>query len=55
MDNSPSIKEPFVTFDDVYAPNKKYSYVENEHSSCNDVYGCIIVVIGCIFCGCFNN
>jgi hypothetical protein len=58
MNSSPTIKEPFVTFDDVYAPNKKYSYGENEHSSCNDIFdtcGCIMVVIGGIFCGCFNN
>ncbi len=55
MYNPPSIKEPFVTFDDVYAPNKKYSYVENEDTSCYDTCGCIMMTISSVFCCCFNN
>ena len=55
MDSSPPIKEPFVTFDDVYATNKKYNYGGNEDTSCSDLCGCIIVAIGNLFCCCFYN
>ena len=57
MNISPAIKEPFITFDEVYATNKKYNYVENEDTSCADMYdtcGCIMAAIGSLFCCCFN-
>lgn len=55
MGNSPSMKEPLITFDEIYAKNKTYSYVEEEHTLCDDTCGFIAAIIGNILCCCFNN
>jgi hypothetical protein len=53
-----SLREPMVTYADVYAPNKKHNYGGNDKSCYNDIWDTcefILMTISSIFCCCFNN
>ncbi len=52
-----SLREPMVTYADVYAPNKKHNYGGNDNSSYNSWDTCefILMTLSSIFCCCFNN